>query len=69
ELVFTGDTLFYGSIGRVDLPGGSYDELIESINRELLSLPDHFKVLCGHGETTTIGNERINNPFINGSYY
>ena len=66
RLVFAGDTLFFGSVGRVDLPGGSGRQLIESIERELMSLPDDYKVYSGHGPTTTIGEERKNNPFLNG---
>lgn len=65
-IVFTGDTLFCESIGRFDLPGGNGQQLLESIRRELLTLPDSFKVYSGHGEPTTIGYERINNPFLNG---
>ncbi len=63
--VIAGDVLFNGSIGRTDLPGGDYATLIESIRRELLSLPDHFEVCCGHGDETTIGKERASNPFLN----
>ncbi len=62
--LFCGDTLFYGSIGRTDLPGGSYKQLIESIRRNLLTLPDNIVCYPGHGPFTTIGAERINNPFL-----
>ncbi len=65
RLVFAGDTLFFGSVGRVDLPGGSGKQLIDSIKRELMSLPDDYKIYSGHGATTTIGEERKNNPFLN----
>ena len=67
KVVFTGDCLFSGTIGRTDLPGGNYQELIESINNNILSLPDDFRILCGHGPDTTVGRERTNNPFLNGS--
>jgi glyoxylase-like metal-dependent hydrolase (beta-lactamase superfamily II) len=59
-----GDVLFQGSIGRTDLPGGSYETLIRSIRRKLLTLPDQVRILPGHGEETTIGFERLNNPFL-----
>ena len=62
--VIAGDVLFKGSIGRTDLPGGDYEILIDSIKRELLTLPDHFAVCCGHGDETTIGLERVSNPFL-----
>jgi hydroxyacylglutathione hydrolase len=64
--VFVGDCLFEGSIGRTDLPGGSYEQLIDSIERQLLSLPDDFTVYSGHGGETTIGRERRSNPFLTG---
>ena len=66
--VFTGDCLFSGSIGRTDLPGGSYEQLIESIRTNILSLPDDFTVYCGHGPETKIGREKAANPFLNGGY-
>lgn len=66
--VFVGDCLFAGSIGRTDLPGGSYDQLIESINNNILSLGDDFKVYSGHGPETTIGREKTTNPFLTGLY-
>jgi len=62
--VFVGDTLFAGSIGRYDLPGGSLKELMNSIKKKLLTLPDYVKVYPGHGEVTTIGEERRTNPFL-----
>ncbi|HOP07167.1 MAG TPA: MBL fold metallo-hydrolase [candidate division Zixibacteria bacterium] len=65
NLIFTGDTLFWGSIGRTDFPGGSYGQLIDSIKRKLLKLPDNIVCYPGHGPETTIGSERVNNPFIN----
>ncbi|MBN1862625.1 MAG: MBL fold metallo-hydrolase [Dehalococcoidales bacterium] len=63
-VVFTGDTLFNCSIGRSDLPGGSYRQLIESIHTKLLVLPDNTVVYPGHGPETTIGAERAGNPFL-----
>ncbi len=64
KVVFSGDTLFYLSIGRTDLPGGSTEKIISSIHKELITLPDEFKVYPGHGSMTTIGFERQNNPFL-----
>lgn len=66
--VFGGDCLFAGSIGRTDLPGGDFDELINSINDKILPLGDDFTVYTGHGENTTIGRERTTNPFLTGVY-
>lgn len=66
--VFVGDCLFAGSIGRTDLPGGSYEQLIDSITRKILSLGDDFTVYSGHGPETTVGQERRSNPFLNGTY-
>jgi len=63
-IVFAGDVLFRGSIGRTDLPQGDYATLIESITKKLLPLPDSTVVYCGHGPSTTIGFERKNNPFL-----
>jgi len=67
EVVVVGDTLFAGSIGRTDLPGGSMEQTIKSINERLLVLDDNIKVYCGHGPATTIGMERQHNPFLNGA--
>ena len=64
NVVFTGDTLFAGSIGRTDFPGGSFQDLIQSIKTKLLPLPDSFKVYPGHESFTTIGNEKKHNPFL-----
>jgi len=64
KAVFTGDCLFSGTIGRTDLPGGDYDQLIKSITERVLILGDDFTVYCGHGPETTIGRERISNPFL-----
>lgn len=66
--VFTGDCLFSRTIGRTDLPGGNYDQLIASINEHILTLGDDFTVYCGHGPETTVGSERTSNPFLTGQY-
>jgi hydroxyacylglutathione hydrolase len=63
-IVFAGDTLFQGSIGRTDLPGGDYDEEMASIVERLLLLPDETIVLPGHMDQTTIGHERQRNPYV-----
>ncbi len=65
-VVISGDALFAGSVGRVDMPGGSMEVLMRSINERLLSLPDETVVLSGHGPETTIGEERAHNPFLAG---
>lgn len=65
-IVFTGDSLFQGSIGRTDFPGGSMKELTGSIKKNLFSLPDSTVVLSGHGNQTTIGEEKRSNPFLTG---
>ena len=62
--LISGDALFKGSIGRTDLPGGNYGELIDSIEKELLTLPDNTVVLPGHGPASTIGDEKRSNPFL-----
>ena len=63
-LVFTGDALFWGSIGRTDLPGGNFETLIKNIKSKLLILPNETVVYPGHGPQTTIGNEREINPWL-----
>ena len=68
KAVFVGDCLFAGSIGRTDLPGGSYEQLMDSINDKIIALGDDFTVYSGHGPETTIGTERAANPFLNGTY-
>ncbi len=67
-IVFSGDVLFQGSIGRTDLPGGDLETLLASIERELLVLPDSTIVYSGHGPATTIGAERRTNPFLTGAF-
>ncbi len=66
-MVFGGDVLFNGSVGRTDLPGGDFATLMSSIQSQFLSLPDSTVVHSGHGPDTTIGVERLTNPFITGS--
>ena len=65
--VFVGDTLFAGSVGRTDLPGGDWATLLRSITDHLLPLPDDTRVYPGHGPATTIGEERESNPFVGGA--
>lgn len=65
---FVGDVLFRDSIGRSDLPGGDSDTLLQSIHRELLSLSDETIVYSGHGSQTTVGRERVANPFLTGAF-
>jgi glyoxylase-like metal-dependent hydrolase (beta-lactamase superfamily II) len=62
--LIAGDTLFAGSIGRTDLPGGSYKKIISSLHEKVLALPDETVVIPGHGQLTTIGEERESNPFL-----
>jgi hydroxyacylglutathione hydrolase len=64
QKLIAGDTLFAGSIGRTDLPGGSFDKIISSLHEKVLALPDETVVVPGHGPLTTIGEERENNPFL-----
>ncbi len=64
-ILLSGDVLFYETIGRTDLPGGNSKTLIKNIREKLFTLPDTTQVLSGHGPTTTIGHEKLNNPFIN----
>ena len=63
-VVFDGDVLFAGGIGRTDFPGGSYEALLDSISHKLMVLPDETIVYSGHGPATTIGRERASNPFL-----
>jgi hydroxyacylglutathione hydrolase len=67
QKLIAGDTLFAGSIGRTDLPGGSFHKIIRSINDKLLALPDETIVIPGHGPATSIGAEREHNPFLKSS--
>lgn len=64
DLLFTGDTLFAGSIGRTDFPGGSYSMLKKSILEKILPLGDEIKIFPGHGISSTIGEEKMTNPFL-----
>ncbi|HXC94863.1 MAG TPA: MBL fold metallo-hydrolase [Edaphobacter sp.] len=63
-LLLAGDTLFAGSVGRTDFPGGNTRKLLSSIQDRLLTLPDETKIIPGHGPATTIGSERLENPFL-----
>lgn len=64
KILFSGDTIFKGSVGRSDLPGGSHSRLIGSINQRILSLPHDVRIYPGHGPSTTVGDELRHNPFI-----
>lgn len=64
NLLIAGDTLFAGSIGRTDLPGGDFGQIIDSLHSRVLILPDETRVLPGHGPATTVGEERGSNPFL-----
>jgi hydroxyacylglutathione hydrolase len=64
KMVIAGDTLFAGSIGRTDLPGGDSEQILDSIHTRLLNLPDETRVIPGHGPVTTVGSERRTNPFL-----
>ena len=64
EGLFSGDTLFAGSIGRTDFPGGSMNQLLDGVKKKLLVLPENTRVFPGHGEATTIGEEKRDNPFL-----
>lgn len=64
EVMYAGDLLFAGSIGRTDLPGGDHDTMMQSLRTKVLALPDDIVVLPGHGEQTSIGRERATNPFL-----
>ncbi|MCJ7498011.1 MAG: MBL fold metallo-hydrolase, partial [candidate division Zixibacteria bacterium] len=65
KIIFTGDLIFYGSVGRTDLPGGSYQKLLSSIQEKILDKEEDMIIYPGHGPSTTIGEERRNNPFLN----
>ena len=64
KTMFCGDVIFWGGIGRTDLPGGDYETLINSIKTQILSLPNDTRLLSGHGGETTVGIERRDNPFL-----
>ena len=64
DTVFSGDTLFFESIGRTDLPGGSEKQLLDSVHKQLFNLPDGTLVVPGHGPSTSIGYEKKNNPYV-----
>ena len=64
QVMFSGDLLFQGSIGRTDLPGGDHPAMLHSLRTKVLTLPDDIVVLPGHGEQTSIGRERATNPFL-----
>jgi glyoxylase-like metal-dependent hydrolase (beta-lactamase superfamily II) len=64
QVVISGDTLFSGGVGRTDLPDGNYEQLIDAIRSQILSLPGNTVVIPGHGELTTIDQEKVTNPFL-----
>ncbi len=68
KLLIAGDTLFAGSIGRTDLPGGDFKKIMASLKERLIVLPEETKVIAGHGPSTTIAQERENNPFLQTNY-
>lgn len=68
DMVFTGDTLFAGSIGRTDLAGGNFQTIIKSIKEKLVKLPDDITVFPGHGSESSIGREKVSNPFLSDEY-
>ena len=66
SLCFCGDLIFAGSVGRTDFPGGSWETLVKSIKEQIYTLPDTTRLLSGHGPETTVGEEKMNNPFVPG---
>ena len=68
QILMSGDQLFRGSVGRTDLPGGSWDDLMSSMSSQVLTLSDEVRVLPGHGPETSIGLERRSNPFLTGDF-
>ena len=64
NVLFSGDVIFSGSVGRTDLPGGNWDNLLSSIRNQVMTLPDDVRILSGHGPETTVGRERAFNPFL-----
>lgn len=69
DILFSGDTLFSGSIGRTDLPGGSYKNIISSVNEKIKNLPEHLEIYPGHGPKTSVKEEKENNPFLKESSF
>jgi hydroxyacylglutathione hydrolase len=65
-ICFCGDLIFAGSVGRTDLPGGDWDQLVESIKTQVFTMPDETRLLSGHGPETTVGGEKASNPFVGG---
>ena len=68
EVALVGDLVFAGSVGRTDLPGGDYQALFDSIRRHVLTMPDDTRLLTGHGPPTSVGHERVGNPFLTPHY-
>lgn len=66
SVCFCGDLIFNGSVGRTDLPGGNWDALVKSIKEQIYTLPDNTRLLSGHGPETSVGAEKLNNPFVGG---
>jgi len=66
KVCFCGDLIFAGSVGRTDLPGGNWEQLVESIKTQVFTMPDDTRLLSGHGPATTVGEEKKNNPFVAG---
>jgi len=64
NVLFSGDLIFYGSVGRTDLPGGDFDTLIRSIETQIFTLPDETRILSGHGPETSVAFEKLNNPYV-----
>lgn len=68
QWVFCGDLIFFCGVGRTDLPGGSWETLLQSIHQQILTLPDDTRLFSGHGPETTVGDERRRNPFLTGDW-
>jgi len=66
DICFCGDLIFSGSVGRTDLPGGDWEQLVESIKTQVFAMPDDTRLLSGHGPETTVGEEKTTNPFVGG---
>ncbi|HSG45095.1 MAG TPA: MBL fold metallo-hydrolase, partial [Anaerolineales bacterium] len=66
NICFCGDLIFNGSVGRTDLPGGNWEQLVKSIEEQVFIMPDETRLLSGHGPETTVGNEKASNPFVGG---